>query len=295
LAQRQTFQQIGTERTDMADKFGRLALHTWTIDTTPLGPALDAIKQGGYAAAELRRTDFKRCYETGMTNDEVLDMVRKSGVTVGVLGVEYGWLFATGADSKRLFEDFRVSCENAVALNCPQLMSAPGPFVGSIKDAIGHLKTAADIAGEYDLKLSIEFNSQHEVLNSVETQRELVTGAGKKNVGLLLDAYHLARSGRPGRGFEDVPGEDIMHFQYSDLSPNPVTGVKRPTDRLMPGKGVIRWNELFGLLKEKGYTGLISFEAPNPEQWARSPFEVCREGVELTQRLLKDAVPDYRP
>jgi 2-keto-myo-inositol isomerase len=60
----------------MTEKFGRLALHTWTIDTTPLGLALEAIRQGGYDAAELRRTDFKRCYEAGMTNDEVLDMIR---------------------------------------------------------------------------------------------------------------------------------------------------------------------------------------------------------------------------
>lgn len=279
----------------MSDSFGRLALHTWTIDTTPLGPALEAIKKGGYHAAELRRTDFKRCYEKGMTNDEVLDLIKASGVDVQVLGVEYGWLFATGAESKRIFEDLHVSCQNAVALGCPQLMSAPGPYEGSLKDAVGHLKTAADIVGEYGLKLSIEFNSQHPNLNSVETQRELVTAAGKPNVGLLLDAYHLARTDRNGRGFEDVPGEDIMHFQYSDLAANPVTGVKRPTDRLMPGKGVIRWSEMFGLLYEKGYRGLLSFEAPNPEQWERDPVEVCREGVELTQILLKAAVPSYQP
>ena len=279
----------------MANNFGRLALHTWTIDTTPLGTALDAISDAGYAAAELRRTDFKRCYEAGMTNDQVLDMVRKSGVTVGVLGVEYGFLFATGDENKRLLEDFRVSCENAVALGCDQLMSAPGPWSGPVKDAIGYLKTAGDIAGEYDLKLSIEFNSQHEVLNSVEAQRELISGADRENVGILLDAYHLARSGRPGRGFEDVPAEDIMHFQYSDLPKNPVTGVKRPTDRLPPGQGVIPFDEVFSLLQEKNYTGLISYEAPNPILWGRSPHEVCREGVELTQALLKQAVPDYQP
>lgn len=279
----------------MTEKLGRLALHTWTIDTTPLGEALQAISAAGYHAAELRRTDFKRCYEAGMSNDDVLDMIRKSGVAVAVLGVEYGFLFATGAESKRIFEDFHVSCQNAVALGCGQLMSAPGPFTGSLKDAVGHLRTAADIAGAYDLKLSIEFNSQHANLNSVETQRDLVTAAGKANVGLLLDAYHLARSGRTGRDFEDVPGEDIMHFQYSDLSANPVTGVKRPTDRLMPGRGVIRWAELFGLLAEKNYTGLLSFEAPNPEQWNRSPFDVCKEGVELTQDLLRKALPDYHP
>ena len=277
----------------MMEKFGRLALHTWTIDTTPLGPALEAIRAAGYDAAELRRTDFKRCYDAGMSNDEVIEMIKESGVKVSVLGVEYGWLFATGAESKRIFEDLHVSCQNAVAIGCPQLMSAPGPYTGSLKDAVGHLKTAADIAGEYGLNLSIEFNSQHANLNSVETQRDLVTAAGKDNVGLLLDAYHLARSGRPGRAFEDVPGEDIMHFQYSDLSPEPVTGVKRPTDRLMPGKGVIQWTEVFQLLHEKNYTGLLSFEAPNPAQWARQPVDVCREGVELTRDLLRAAVPEY--
>lgn len=279
----------------MTDTFGRLALHTWTIDTTPLAEALVAMRQAGYDAAELRRTDFKRCYAIGMSNDEVLAMIRASGVKVAVLGVEYGFLFATGAESKRIFEDLHISCQNAVALECPQLMSAPGPFEGPLRDAIGHLRTAGDIVAEYGLTLSIEFNSQHPNLNSVETQRELVTGAGKANVGLLLDAYHLARSGRHGRAFEDVPGEDIMHFQYSDLSPNPVTGVKRPTDRLMPGQGVIQWTEVLTLLHEKGYKGHLSFEAPNPVQWDRPAQDVCDEGVFLTNGLLRKALPHLAP
>jgi len=273
----------------MTDAFGRLALHTWTIDTTDLKTALDATRQAGFAAAELRRTDFKRCYETGMSNDEVLALIKASGVPVGVLGVEYGWLFATGDDSRRLFDDLRVSCANAIALDCPMLMCAPGPWSGPLHDAVDNLRAAAEIAEEHGLKLAIEFNSQHEVLNSLEVQRELIAAADRPNVGLLLDAYQLARSGRAGRGFEEVPGEDIMHFQYSDLPEHPVNGMKRPTDRLPPGHGVIRWTEVFGLLAEKGYTGLISYEAPNPALWARSPYEVCREGFELTQRLLRQA------
>ena len=55
--------------------------------------------------------------------------------------------------------------------------------------------------------------------------------------------------------------------------------MRRPTDRLPPGKGVIRWREVLGLLAEKHYTGYLSYEAPNPEQWARSPYDVAREGV----------------
>jgi sugar phosphate isomerase/epimerase len=278
----------------MTDKFGRLALHMWTIDTTPLKTALEAAKQGGFDAVELRRTDFKRCFDEGMSNAQVLNLIRASGIPVGVLGVEYGWLFATGEESKRLFKVFRESCENAVALGCDTLMSAPGQVNGTIKDAIRYLKEAGDIAAEYNLKLGIEFNSQHDVLNSLPVLTELIEGADKPNCGYLIDAYHFTRSGAGGRDFENVPAEKIFCFQYSDVSPNPVTGVRRPTDRLAPGKGIVKWREMLSLLAEKNYTGYLSYEAPNPELWERSPYDVAREGVELTRKLIKDAVPAYQ-
>jgi sugar phosphate isomerase/epimerase len=277
----------------MPEKFGRLALHTWTVDTTPLATALDAAKAGGFDAVELRRIDFKRCFDAGMTNAQVLDLIRASGIPVGVLGVEYGWLFATGEESDRLFKVFRESCENAVALGCSMLMSAPGQVQGPIRDAIGYLRRAGDIAAEYGLRLAIEFNSQHDVLNSLAVLTELIEGADKPNCGYLIDAYHFTRSGAGGRGFESVPADQIYCFQYSDVPPNPATGVRRPTDRLAPGKGVVKWHEMLGLLAEKGYTGYLSYEAPNPELWERSPYDVTREGVALTRKLLQDAVPNY--
>ena len=277
----------------MLQRFGRLALHMWTIDTTPLATALDAAKQAGYDAVELRRTDFKRCFDAGMSTAQVLQLVKRSGIPCGVLGVEYGWLFATGDESKRLFRVFRESCENAVALGCDTLMSAPGQVNGSVKDAIKYLRDAGDIAAEHRLKLAIEFNSQHDVLNSLDVLTELIEGCDKPNCGYLIDAYHFTRSGAGGRSFEKLPAEKIFCFQYSDLSPNPVVGVRRPTDRLPPGKGVVKWREMLGLLAEKGYPGYLSYEAPNPEQWARSPYDVAREGLELTRELLRDAVPSY--
>ena len=62
----------------MSEKFGRLALHMWTIDTTPLKEGLAAARQGGFDAVELRRTDFKRCFDAGMSNGQVLDLIRAS-------------------------------------------------------------------------------------------------------------------------------------------------------------------------------------------------------------------------
>src|SRR4029434_11317643 len=124
-----------------------------------------------------------------MSNAQVLELIKKSDLPCAVLGVEYGWLFATGDESERLFQVFRESCENAVALRCDTLMSAPGQVNGPIKDAIKYLKEAGDIAAEYRLKLAIEFNSQHDVLNSLAVLTELIEGANKPNGGYLIAAY----------------------------------------------------------------------------------------------------------
>jgi 2-keto-myo-inositol isomerase len=273
----------------MTPPFAGLALHTWSIDTTPLAEALHAARAGGCDTVELRRIDFVRSYERGLSNDEVLQTIRDSGIPVCTLGVEYGWLFATGEDSRRLYGVFRESCANAVAIGCRQIMSAPGPFVGTIKDAIPHLRNAAEIAGEFGLDLAIEFNSQHDVLNHVEVLAELIDGAGAKNAGMLLDAYHLHRSGSPGRGFEQVPGEQIFAFQYSDCSATPVTGVKRPMDRLLPGRGVVEWAPLLQLLAEKNFKGQLSYEAPNPIYWDTDPVEIVRTAVTSTRDIISRA------
>lgn len=271
-------------------QFGRLALHTWTVDTTPLEGALVAACDGGFDAVELRRIDFTRCYERGMPNEQVLDIIRAAKIPVCTLGCEYGWLFAKGEESTRLFDVLEETCENAVALSCPQVMCAPGQNVGTSQEAIENLKRGADICGKYGLTLAIEFNSQHAVINSIAALREIMNGADRPNAGMLLDAYHLERSGAGGRGFADVAPGEFIAFQFSDVPSAPVVeGVKRPTDRLPPGQGIVRWPEVLSLLAEKGFDGHLSYEAPNPALWERAPVEVAREAVDSMHALISKA------
>jgi sugar phosphate isomerase/epimerase len=266
----------------------RLALHTWTLDTTPLADVLRIAKQAGWNAAELRRVDFTRCFDAGLTNDQVLALVRASGLKVGILGTEYGLLFAKGAELKRLFEVLEQTCANAAALGCDMIMLAPGPNTGTVTEAAANLRAAGEIVQAHGVRLALEFSAGHDVINGLEVAREIIAKAGHRHCGLLLDAYHLERTGSSGRGFADVAPAEIFTFQYSDVPPTPLTGDRRPVDRLAPGRGVIRWKDVFGLLLEKGYAGYLSYEAPNPAQWSRPPLEVAREGVEATRALLAE-------
>src|SRR5215468_2482747 len=83
----------------------RFALHTWTLDTTPLGRVLEIVRETGWQAIELRRLDFARAAEQGKPAEAVLDLVRSSGVPTACVGVTLGWMEAEGAPRAKVLPD----------------------------------------------------------------------------------------------------------------------------------------------------------------------------------------------
>ncbi|MGD9845547.1 MAG: sugar phosphate isomerase/epimerase family protein [Variibacter sp.] len=274
----------------MTHPFAGIALHTWTLDTTPFPAALHAAKAAGFDAVEIRRADFLRLFARELPNAAILDLILKNGLPVAAVGVEYGWFFAQGEERRRLFAAFRESCADAVALGCPLLMSAIGPGSGTDGIAVDNVRRASDLAGEFGLQLTVEFQYLHPAVTSIDALRGILRQAGRANVRLLLDAYHLQRCGRGGRGFDDVSADEISYAQFSDVPDAPVPRMPA-TDRLPPGQGVVDWRGFFGLLAEKSYRGYVSYEAPNPAQWARPPEEVAREGLAATRAALAQSFP----
>ncbi len=262
-----------------------LALHTWTLDTTPLSEVLRIARRTGWDAVELRRIDFARAAERGQSATEVLDLVRKSDLPVACVGVELGWMFAEGAERQRLRQAFAESCRWAAELQCPMLMSPVDRGRGDLDRAAASIREVGDIAARHGVRLALEFNSQAEQFHTLHRVREAVARAGHSHCGLLVDSYHLLRSGDDPRALQPLAPEEIAYVQYSDVPRNGLRpGVM--TDRLPPGQGIVPFAEFFRILREKDYRGYLSYEAPNPSSWARDPEEVAREALLATRKLL---------
>jgi 4-hydroxyphenylpyruvate dioxygenase len=263
----------------------RLALHTWTLDTTPLAEALDVIRTTGWDAVELRRLDFERAAQAGQSAEQVMERVRASGLPVACVGVELGWLWAPGPERARLLRVFAEQAGRARALGCATIMSPVDRGRGDVGEAARSIREVGDIAREHGVRLAVEFNSQCEQLNALAPMREVLARAGHPQTGLLLDTYHLGRSGASARDVEDVRPEEIAYVQYSDV---PRAGLEpgKALDRLPPGQGSVPFRELFALFVRKGYAGYASYEAPNPAAWKRPAEEVAREALAATRAVL---------
>lgn len=267
-----------------------IALHTWTLDTTPLADVLRVARETGYNGVELRHIDFMRGRKAGMSEDAMVKLVRDADIKVAVIGTEGGVLFETGDNLQRLLESLRYVSEKAVALNCDVIMVSPGQNApGGMALAQQNLKTCAQITAGYGLKLALEFNSRHPLINTLAAGMELINAVNMKNCGLLLDTYHLHCSGGNGASFKHVPVAQIITFQFSDAPPGAPSVTRMPVDRLPPGKGVAPFVEIFKTLIAMGYQGDMSYEAPNPAQWNRPAEVVAREGLELVRALLTEA------
>jgi sugar phosphate isomerase/epimerase len=264
----------------------RLALHHWTLDHLPLAEFLRVARVTGWNAVELRRSSITKCYDAGMSNAQVLDVIRASGIKVAVMGTEYGLYFAKGEERERLLKVLDETCANAAALGCSVVMCAEGPRKGTLGEVADNLRAGGEVCRRHNVRFAYEFSSTAAVMNSLAVAREVLALVKHPNVGLLLDAYHLERTGGGGRGFAEVPPHEIFAFQFSDVPPTPVVPGAPPNDRLLPGKGVVRWREVFGLLEEKGFPGYISYEAPNPANAKRPPEALAREAVEAARALL---------
>ena len=255
-----------------------LALHTWTLDTTPLAGVLDVIRRVGWDGIELRRIDFRRAVEAGGRAEDVLDAVGAAGVRVAAVGVELGWMFAENDEWQRLRGVFAESCRWARGLGCATVMSPVDRGRGDVAAAVDRVRAVADVAGAHGVRLALEFNSQAEQFNALAPCRELVRRAAHPACALLLDTYHLQRSGATPAEVTDLTAAEIAYVQFSDV---PGQGLEpgATLDRLPPGRGVVDFRGMWAAFASLQYAGYASYEAPNPAAWARPAEDVAREAL----------------
>ena len=186
-----------------------LALHTWTLDTTPLAEVLRVAKRVGWDGIELRRVDFARAAEAGKRAEDVLALVEASGLGVACVGVEPGWMGAEDAERERLFGAFAESCRWAAELGARTVMSPVDRGRLDLRRAATSLRAVGELAVKHAVRLALEFNSQAEQLNTLASVREVLALANDPSCGLLLDTYHLGRSGATLAEIEKVPLAEI--------------------------------------------------------------------------------------
>lgn len=263
----------------------KLALHTGSLGTLPLDAALKVARETGWDAVELRYVDFTRALESGKPIDEVLALVKASGLPVTAIGVERGWFYAVGEERDRLLGIIEQVCGWADELGAPIIMSPCDVETGDINQAAASVREVGEIVAAHGKTVALELNVSLVQFKRLQQVRDLLALAGHPNVGLLVDTYHVERTDGGLGTYESLKPGEIAYFQYSDVPNAPMNPPGNTQERLPPGQGVVPFAEILPIVSAKGYTGPLSYEALHPAAFARDPYEVAAEALAASRKM----------
>jgi hydroxypyruvate isomerase len=240
----------------------------------PLAQRLSAAARLGYGAVELW-WPFDSPVASDREIDGLCQALRDRGIELAALNLDAGditdgdrGLISNPRQTGRVLANARSALLIAGRTGCRIVNALYGNRLPGMdpaaQDAIAleRLSIIAAEAAPHGIDIVIE------TLNSVDSPRfplidlavtcsvvrRVREQSGLRNVGLLLDLYHLAKMGR------DVPqaitevADLIVHVQVADLP-----------DRRRPGRGSMDFGTIFSALASVGYQGFIGIEyEPQP-------------------------------
>jgi len=158
--------------------------------------------------------------------------------------------------------------------------------------AIDTLGRLCDLAAEYDLRLGLEFMGLTPACSSLGRAVWFVAQVGRANIGVGVDALHLARTGGTAADISALPAHCFTYGQICDGVGLHLASDYLPEamDRLLPGDG--NW-PLVDIISALPVGTSLDVEVPSPSRLSQgiSALQHAREAVERARNCIDLARP----
>jgi len=275
------------------DRFG---MDTITL-AGPLDAKLRAVKAAGFSQIMLMARDI-----AGHPGGEAaaVRMVRESGLRVtgfqvmrdfeGLVGNLHGYKIDI---AMAMLEMCRALGSNLLLVCSSTSTHATGDTDALVAD----LAKLAMLAVPMNVRIAYEALSWGRHVNEYMQSWEIVRRAGRANLGLALDSFHILAAGSDMADFEEIDPQKLFLVQLSDFMwrATPSFEERRETARhfrVFPGEGV-HSAEVAGMLRAldaMGYRGDYSFEVFN-DDYVQLPLPVVTARAMRSVQWLLGQVP----
>lgn len=190
----------------------------------------------------------------------------------------YRRFFEPGTDNS-----FRAAAlTGAPVLNVAHFLGGPAPLTEMV-DAFGALCARAAAEG---LRLTLEFIPGSGIPD-LATALAIVTGTGAPNAGVLVDTWHLSRSGGTVADLAAAPPGTLTAIQVSDRCTAVPEGTYVPmSDRLLPGDGDLPLAAIVETICTNSSDPIVSVEVFSSVLADLPPAQAARQAGDAFRRVL---------
>ena len=253
----------------------RLSISQITTVGQSFGDDLDAYKSAGANGVGI--------WEMKLADDS-LERFRASGLEAATACPEVPSILPLPlmdgpADPAERIEAVRAGIKRLAPFEPPSVLFLTGPGEDRATVVEG-IRAIADAGAEAGVKVALEpiqreFAHFWTIPTSLDEAAQLLDEAGRPDVGLIYDAWHLWNQPleQIERHRDRIAGVHVADWREPTRNTN---------DRVLPGDGVIDFGPIVGALRWEGLYDLEIFSDPElPDSlWKDDPRDLARRGME---------------
>jgi sugar phosphate isomerase/epimerase len=289
-------QQPARRQRTAAEPFG-YCLNTSTIRGNQLDivKVVDAAAKAGFDAIEPWTTELDAHTKAGGSLKDLGKRIADTGLTVenaiafnSVLTEDAG-ARAAGMESLKRDMD-KVAQIGGLRIATVPGRAAAGAAAVSLDNAASYYRGALELGEKMGVQPLFELWGTHPQFGPLRNGIYVAVAAGRPDASLLLDVFHLYKSGTPFAALKQINGGalHVMHINDYPQAADPST--LNDGNRLYPGDGVAPFRQILRDMRDNGFRGCFSLELFNRDYWAKSADDNLKTGLEKMRAVVRQAL-----
>jgi sugar phosphate isomerase/epimerase len=288
-------QRSAVPRGRPADEPFGYCLNTSTIrgNNLDIVAVIAAAAKAGFTAIEPWITEIDAYTAKGGTLKDLGKRIADAGLTVEDAIAFNSWLDDDDARRGASMEKLKVDMDKVAQIGGKRIATPPGgrgAAAVSLDNAAKYYRTALELGEQMGVQPLCELWGTHPVLGPLSHGIHVTVATGRADASLLLDVFHLYKSGTPFASLKQINGAALHVLHVNDYPQVADPSTLNDGSRIYPGDGVAPYRQILRDLRDSGFRGVLSLELFNREYWKRSADDNLKMGVDKIRATVKQAL-----
>lgn len=266
-----------------------LVLCAGTLISTPILERIPIIARAGYDGLSIFTSDIEAAKESGVGLPKLRRRIEDAGLAVAEIDPLLLW-YPSASPGPGLFSfTTEQVLEMGAALGARSVGALAMLGQPSVNELIDGFESLCREAAKVELLVHLEF-VPFSAVRTLHEARSIVERAQCGNGGIMLDTWHLKRSGGSAADVEDAGGL-ILGVQLNDAPEQAQDDLQLETmrSRLLPGDGDADVIGVLRALRAGGSTAPLGVEVFSETFAALSASEIAQQTLHATQKVIEDS------
>ena len=281
-------------RTRPANEPFGYCLNTSTIRGNKLDivGVVTAASKAGFHAIEPWITELDAYTSSGGSLKDLGKRIADAGLTVEGAIAFNSFLEDDDARRAAAMERLKVDMDKVAQIGGKRIAAPPGsPKVTvSLDNAAKYYREALEMGEKVGVQPLLELWGTHPLLGPLSRGIYVTVAAGRPDASLLLDVFHLYKSGTAFTALKQINGASLHLMHLNDYPQAADPSTLNDGSRIYPGDGVAPLRQILRDLRDSGFRGYLSLELFNQEYWARSADENLKTAMEKIRATVRAAM-----